>query len=212
MLWLDTSKTCNKCGLSKDLIEFNKSKRNVGGYKTICRECQSEEGKEYNARSETKKKRAEYAYEYLKRPGKRDARNAAQRKHSSKPEIKQKRAKQHIENKAHPGWGDLTYFRHLKYEVGVEKDAYFAALIEQGYMCGNRGCGQGFDESGRHAGGKYNGRRAHVDHNHTFGHFRGLLCENCNKAEGVLITVKSAEGMAEYMRKDMIICEGKTKK
>jgi len=43
--------------------------------------------------------------------------------------------------------------------------------------------------------------RWHVDHNHETGRFRGLLCDKCNKALGMLgDTVESLQRAVEYLK------------
>lgn len=60
----------------------------------------------------------------------------------------------------------------LKYEYGITAAEYDATLVRQGGVC--RLCG------------KLNrdGRRLHVDHCHTSGEVRELLCDNCNRGLG----------------------------
>jgi len=41
--------------------------------------------------------------------------------------------------------------------------------------------------------------RIHVDHCHTTGRVRGILCGNCNSAEGFLRTSENAHRMYQYM-------------
>ncbi len=39
-----------------------------------------------------------------------------------------------------------------------------------------------------------------VDHDHQTGKLRGILCQVCNKSEGLLKTLDRAQGLADYMR------------
>jgi len=51
-------KTCNKCGIQKELSEFNKMSKVKCGVRSYCRECQKIESKKY--RLENKEKIKEY--------------------------------------------------------------------------------------------------------------------------------------------------------
>ncbi len=62
--------------------------------------------------------------------------------------------------------------RHLKCRYGLSLEQRNKLLTRQGGKCAV--CGKKFDDK----------RKPHVDHCHDAGHVRGLLCINCNLAEG----------------------------
>jgi hypothetical protein len=57
-------------------------------------------------------------------------------------------------------------------------------------------CGATRDSDGR------KGTRLCIDHDHTTGRVRGVLCNNCNAAEGHLKTVANALKLAAYMERN----------
>lgn len=63
--------------------------------------------------------------------------------------------------------------RSIKSKFGVDKESYNAILAAQGGRCGL--CGDTACQSGK---------RMAVDHCHTTGVVRGLLCYNCNTGLG----------------------------
>lgn len=48
----------------------------------------------------------------------------------------------------------------------------------------------------------------HIDHCHKSGAVRGLLCQQCNSAEGLLKTPEVALKMYEYMKRNEILTQG----
>ena len=81
---------------------------------------------------------------------------------------------------------DLRKFRgkrrdsFLKKNYGIDTDQYNDMLKEQNYRC--MVCNE--VETGRARGGGF--KCLSVDHCHTSGKIRGLLCSNCNSALGLL--------------------------
>lgn len=57
-------KTCPKCGVEKQLIDFCKNKNAKDGHACWCKSCKSECNKEYYSRPENKARRDEYRKEY----------------------------------------------------------------------------------------------------------------------------------------------------
>jgi hypothetical protein len=66
---------------------------------------------------------------------------------------------------------------HFQRSYGITLEEYNRMLAEQGGGCGI---------CGARKGGKYEGERLHVDHDHATGRARGLLCGKCNRGIGQL--------------------------
>jgi hypothetical protein len=67
----------------------------------------------------------------------------------------------------------------LLYKFNITLDEYEELLVKQDHQCAICGCADGSD--------KHNGLRTKqlsVDHDHTTGIVRGLLCNDCNRAIG----------------------------
>lgn len=65
--------------------------------------------------------------------------------------------------------------RELRINYNLTLEGFDAMMEAQNHCC--KICGKSPEE---------NGRRLNVDHNHTTGEIRGLLCNTCNKAIGLL--------------------------
>jgi hypothetical protein len=65
--------------------------------------------------------------------------------------------------------------RKLLIEYGMTNDDYEQMLVNQQFCCA--GCGTHQNDLTK---------KLNVDHNHTTGNVRGLLCGNCNRALGLL--------------------------
>ena len=63
---------------------------------------------------------------------------------------------------------------HIKRKFGLTEEQFCAMLVEQNYTC--KICGVGI----------HNSKDACIDHNHTTGAVRALLCNNCNLALGLM--------------------------
>jgi hypothetical protein len=164
-------KTCSKCNLVKALDCFYKDKYQKDGYKTSCKECSR------NSHSAWVKNNSAAANEHaLKSYQKRKEKISKRRKElrASNPEHYRDKAKEtRSKNLAHyrrrsreNGWKyagivDMTY------------DRYLDMLEKQ-----NRCCAICNDPQ------EILARNLCVDHNHTTGEARGLLCDKCNFAIG----------------------------
>ena len=71
----------------------------------------------------------------------------------------------------------VTSYLKKKYDIAIED--YKRMLEEQDHKCGICG-GEGFTMAEHHR------VKLVVDHDHTTGRVRGLLCHNCNRALGLL--------------------------
>ena len=72
-------------------------------------------------------------------------------------------------------------------QLGVTDAEYAHRISEQGGGCAI-------------CGGKPKTRRLHVDHDHTTGQVRGLLCYRCNRALPTYVTVEWLLAAANYLR------------
>ena len=80
---------------------------------------------------------------------------------------------------------------HLKHKYGITEDHYFAMIDEQWGCCAI--CGAEDETIGEHL---------HVDHDHSTGAVRGLLCGACNKGLGLLRdNVKILKSAIRYLER-----------
>lgn len=79
-----------------------------------------------------------------------------------------------------------AYFRRF----GINMHERNRMIVEQDYKC--KVCRNDFTIDGK--------RRIATDHCHDIGTVRGILCTNCNAAEGLLVSVATAVRMAAYMQ------------
>jgi hypothetical protein len=84
-------KECNRCHQIKDESEFTKSKVNKGGLRTTCRDCRTEEAREYRAKDPEKRKQVSREYNI------RNKEKHAKKYQENKEDIKQK-TKEHYKN------------------------------------------------------------------------------------------------------------------
>lgn len=74
-----------------------------------------------------------------------------------------------------PEWAEArrAYQReyYLRTTYGITVEQYDALMLKGCMVCGREN--------------NYDGRRLHVDHCHTTGQVRGVLCDNCNRGVGM---------------------------
>lgn len=81
--------------------------------------------------------------------------------------------------------------QRLKYMYGISQDEYEAMLLEQNGLCAI-------------CSGKCKRGNMGVDHCHATGIVRGLLCENCNRALGLMKdSPELLQRAASYLEKSM---------
>ena len=76
----------------------------------------------------------------------------------------------------------------LRHHYGIGMDDYDAMMERQGGKCV---CGSTI--------GRPNATALHVDHCHDTGHVRGLLCNKCNRALGLVGDPELLRGLADYL-------------
>lgn len=80
--------------------------------------------------------------------------------------------------KTHPTPLDKQRGYNLKFSYGINIEQYNKLLVEQNGVCAI--CGDPPLGVGKHQ------KVLHVDHDHTTQEVRGLLCDRCNKAVGLM--------------------------
>jgi hypothetical protein len=151
--------------MDKQLPEFYADANSRDGVRTWCKKCLSEYSKKYHQehREENCAKGKKWRQENEK------AYRAKKRAYylKNKDRISAKAKQWDLD---HP---EESWANDIRYRFGITRDTYYAMLSEQGGVC-------------KICGGKPTGRRNRlsVDHDHTTGIIRGLLCEHCNRGLG----------------------------
>lgn len=93
--------------------------------------------------------------------------------------------------------GDYAKSANYKKLYGITLEDVVKMHQEQMGLCANRGCGRSItiDRLPAHA------NKAVVDHNHTTGKVRGLLCYKCNTTLGLMEDKNVILGLTEYLHK-----------
>lgn len=193
---LPDSRACTKCGLDKPLPEFSKAPRGKYGRKASCKTCDAarhkaqfvprpqdevaREARYTRQRSEskicTKCGQAKPRSEFTKS---RDGKYGPVL-HASCNECKAQRARSWFADNPERQF-EARRRSSLLRNYGITVGEYEDRLEAQGGVCAI--CGQ--DEPAVHGrtGKKF---RLSVDHCHQTGRVRGLLCQKCNRAIGLM--------------------------
>ena len=168
------TKICTKCNKEKPLTGFYKQRNK-------CKECCCKQKKKYNKKNKEKIAKTDKKY-YEKNKDIISEKNKIYREKNKENikvkrkkweeknqiKIKNKRKKHYLENK------DKAREQHLKYTYGITLKIYNEKLKEQKKRC---------DICGKHI--KKEKINLAVDHDHTTGQIRGLLCWKCNTSLGI---------------------------
>lgn len=96
------------------------------------------------------------------------------------------RAKTKAHKKANPLTSEDRRKENLRYKYGISPARYDELLLSQLGMCANKAC--------------LSTEKLVVDHNHTTGEVRGLLCHGCNTALGYAREdIDILHGLARYI-------------
>jgi hypothetical protein len=149
--------TCSMCKVTKPVSEFSYQNKTRGKLQSRCKGCCAVEFKRYRETDSGKEKFRQYKWR-------------------SRPENKARLAEQQrLYVLEHP---DLVFKKkrkaHLKASFGMTPEDYDAILTAQKGVCAI--CG--VDKPSAHR------RHFYVDHCHTTGKIRGLLCSSCNTGLG----------------------------
>lgn len=169
-------KKCPKCQTSTD--NFNKNKAQADGLDVYCRPCKRQAAKESRLRNLDKHKARARSY-YQKH------REQLLLKCKSE-ETKQRRRDYYQRNKQE--FKDNVRWAQLKRLYGISKEEYANLLSLQNGRCAI--CH------------KFSDLQLHVDHCHTTGKIRGLLCVCCNRAIGFFKdSTESLQNAIDYLNR-----------
>jgi hypothetical protein len=174
-------KRCTRCDLDKPLESFGKYHR--GGLISWCRDCTLAYQKEYysaNRKKSIEKRRQHYyanhEYNLLKQKERRVL-------HPEKIKEWRQKNKDVLKRKAR------IYL--VKKQYGLSESQFNLLIDKQKNRC--LICLKSFDEV-----------KICVDHCHNVGHVRGILCGDCNLAEGLIRSPENARRLASYMESNEI--------
>lgn len=169
------SKVCSKCGEAKPRTEFNKFRSKERAY---CKACHVRMTQDWV--SKNKRRRKEYSAEWYQ---KNKERAAAWRKKPRAEWPEWRKAKQKLNDRK----------RHLGRKYGITPEQWDAMFAAQSGVCAI--C-KVPDRTGKHG-------KLVVDHCHSTGRVRGLLCTPCNISIGILgETPEQWEVVHRYLRGD----------
>lgn len=160
-------KKCTKCKLDLELIHFRKDPSKKDGKASYCKNCLKETQRIWYQNNKLKAQKTANS-SYQKRKAKISDRRKELRKENP-DKYKEAAKKRYNPNKSkEAGWRNAGII-----DMTIEK--YNELLSNQNNCCAV--CNTHKDAFKR---------ALSVDHNHTTGKFRGLLCDNCNRALGYL--------------------------
>jgi len=176
----DFNKVCTACKETKDLELFYADPKGKSGRASQCKECICKKAREYKIHKIEKDpsffKRKEKASRELKREKEPDY-----FAHTNKEYRARLKASGDTSGKDY----------HLRRKYGITYDEYMQMAEDQGFCC--EVCKTHKDELGSQG--------LCVDHCHTTGRVRALLCQGCNSAVGyVKENALTAERLVEYIR------------
>lgn len=164
-------KFCNKCGVLKPLTDFY-YRKDTGKYRPTCKRCKN------TLDAEQKKKRREY--------------NKSQWQKN-----KDKRTKQYRE------WYDKRYYdtdqverrrSHNYKKYGLSSEEYMEMYKKNEGKCYICNQPEIIKRKGKV-------KRLAIDHCHSTGKVRGLLCQNCNRGLGLLKdNIEVLENAIKYLK------------
>jgi len=150
-------KVCTKCGEKKALTEFHHTKRNSDGRIAVCKNCTSEWNRNYSRANKERIAERGRIWSKANREKKREQQRRWYRNNRFSSVL--------FSSKKHARKYDWVPCNATKEELEV-------AFTGKCHACGVPEL-------------ELN-RRLNMDHCHETGEFRGWLCENCNKALGLL--------------------------
>ena len=166
------TKSCRICREEKPFADFGKYRGNIANASDKCRACRSQISKEKNKR---------YLESVRADPDKHAHLKAMKKKSNS----------------------SIAYYdNYFMKKFGITYDDVRAMYDDQFGLCANRGCGKEIVFYHENKDGRAHPNRACLDHDHSTGKVRALLCMPCNTILGTLETKENIVlGLMEYRTK-----------
>lgn len=171
-------KKCTKCFVSKPLPEFTKQLKGLYGVSSWRRECMKFYRLQHKERC--------VAYTKLWRSNNRDK----WKEQTKRAYDKHRDKKLAYGAKWREGNKERRFDKYLQRRFRIDLKKYNEMLLAQDFKCGI--CPKKASDAGR---------RFAVDHCHSTGKIRGLLCGKCNRALGLFDdSVTTINKAAEYLK------------
>ena len=203
----EKTKVCKGCGSYKSLDQFHRHKATLDGLRPNCKDCRHKEYKAGRDHSEDLRQNVELidggriclkcnqgkAWDQFAK----DIHGYNKKTATCKPCRNEKWRKIYKEN-PNVRRGDIkSRPDRLKRHYGITYEYVVQTLANQFGLCANRACGREISLNVPLGRG-----RAVIDHNHTTGKFRALLCPECNTVLGTMETKQNLMlGLQEYLVK-----------
>lgn len=186
----DTLRTCRTCDVAKPLADFRAQVKDGKTYhRGSCRDCEKAGGQKwYRERSLTPPPLDEFATQACRICARVLPLSGFRRQPTAKLGVDARCKK--CESEYSREWNmrnaDRYYEKHLLRKFGITLSEYEALAELQGGVCAI--CGELPTGQRNRRRGEQRVFRARlvVDHDHSTGEVRGLLCNNCNAGIGVL--------------------------
>lgn len=167
------TKVCSKCKEEKTLDQYGKNCMSKDGLRPDCRSCKSIQRKEYYRKNQERSRLATIKWGEKNPEKKSDAGKAWYSKNKDRHKESGKKWLEIPGNKER--CAEVAFDGGLKRRYGMSPDDYYSKLSAQGGKCAIPSCSRDPES-----------RALSVDHDHSTGSVRGLLCTNCNAALGLV--------------------------
>jgi hypothetical protein len=186
-------KKCTKCLVEKLFSEFKQDKRRTGGLSSWCLECHNAAGKQYRLNNLEKAKEKEQQYR-LNHP-ERIKKNSKQWRLNNPKKVLERARQYQLNHPARPIYiaskSAAKRRNHLSIADFMTRDEFEIWYNKQILVCAVCKTTENLC----------------VDHNHETGKPRGILCNDCNLAEGKLKTIENVKALLNYMENQIILPE-----
>jgi len=185
------TKVCVKCNKEKEVNLFTKLKRNSDGYSHVCKECLY--GHVANRFTRNSEQLTEKECNKCKKILPIDRFNKIKKGDKIYFLSSCKKCKNKIYNEPGKVKRGVNRKKRLKRNYGITEGNYQEMLKEQNNSC--KICGTALEK----------GKVLSIDHCHTTGKIRGLLCHHCNTGLGLFKdNIETLQLAIEYLKESRV--------